>query len=53
MRNPSTAAEDKMAFEFLLIALIDGCVFVKETGKAIDPRNGDNFSIKVQNDIPF
>ena len=33
--------------------VIDGCVFVKETGKSIDPRNVDNFSIKVQNDISF
>lgn len=41
---------EELGFEPIVM---DGCVFVKKTGKAIDPRNGDNFSIKVQNDIPF
>jgi hypothetical protein len=41
---------EELGFEPIVL---NGCVFVKETGKEIDPRNSDNFSIKVQNDIPF
>lgn len=33
--------------------VVDGLVFLKSSNEAIDPKNGDFFSINVQNEMPL